>query len=74
VPGSGEEWYLELVRQHVGLEVDVLDVACGHGELSLEIAAQCRTLVGYDRQPAWIELGQTDGGREARRQREVHLR
>jgi SAM-dependent methyltransferase len=37
------------------LDVDVLDVACGHGEFSLEIATQCRTLVGYDRQPAWIE-------------------
>jgi SAM-dependent methyltransferase len=53
--GSGEERYLELVLQHVGPEVDVLDVACGHGELSVEIAAQCHTLVGYDRQPAWIE-------------------
>jgi SAM-dependent methyltransferase len=54
----GEDAYLELVRQHVRPDTDVLDVACAHGEVSLAIAAQARSVLGYDRTAAWIELAQ----------------
>ena len=54
----GEDAYLELVRQHVGPDTDVLDVACGHGETSLLIAPQARSVLGYDRTAAWIALAQ----------------
>lgn len=34
-PWNGEDNYLELVHQHLRPELDVLDVACGHGEVAL---------------------------------------
>lgn len=52
----GEDAYLELVRRHVGPDTDLLDVACGHGEISLKIAPQAKSVLGYDRAAAWIEL------------------
>jgi SAM-dependent methyltransferase len=54
----GEDAYLALVRQHLRPDLDVLDVACGHGEVSVEIAPQVRSVRGYDRTAAWIALGQ----------------
>jgi len=54
--GNGEELYLEFVQQHLQPNIDVLDVACGQGELSLDIAVKTRTVLGYDRQPIYIEL------------------
>lgn len=56
----GEDVYLELVRKHLGRDVDVLDVACGHGEVALEIAPLCRTVLGYDRTGPWVEMAQTE--------------
>lgn len=55
---NGEDTYLELVGQHVRPNADVLDVACGHGEISLTIAPQAKSVLGYDRTAAWIELAQ----------------
>jgi len=54
----GEDAYLELVRQHVRSDTDVLDAACAHGEVSLEIAPQAQSVLGFDRTAAWIELAQ----------------
>lgn len=54
----GEDAYLALVRQHLRPDADVLDVACGHGETSLEIAPSVRSVLAYDRTAAWIALGQ----------------
>lgn len=54
-PGNGEEEYLELVNQHLRPDSDVLDVACGHGEVALAIAPFCQSVVGYDRVASWIE-------------------
>ena len=54
----GEDAYLALVGQHLSPEADVLDVACGHGDVAIEIASQARSVLAYDRTAAWIELGQ----------------
>src|SRR4051794_12674358 len=54
----GEDAYLALVRQHLDPACDVLDIACGHGETSLEIAPAVRSVLAYDRTAAWIALGQ----------------
>lgn len=57
-PFNGEDVYLDLVRHHLSPETTVLDVACGHGEVALEIAPLCREVVAYDRVPSYIELAQ----------------
>jgi SAM-dependent methyltransferase len=54
----GEDAYLDLVRQHLHADADVLDVACGHGEVTLDVAPHCRSVLGYDRTAAWIVLAQ----------------
>jgi SAM-dependent methyltransferase len=56
--GNGEDAYLALVRQYVRSDIDVLDVACGHGEVCLDVAPACRSVLGYDRVAAFIELAQ----------------
>lgn len=57
-PGNGEAAYYALVEQHLGPELDLLDVACGHGELTLDFARHCRSALGYDVVPSYIELAQ----------------
>ena len=54
--GNGEDAYVALVRKHLSRDKDVLDMGCGHGELTLEFAADCRTIVGYDRVAAYTRL------------------
>ena len=56
--GNGEAAYLALVRQHVHPEAEVLDEACGHGEVALDLAPLCRSILGYDRVASWIEQAQ----------------
>jgi SAM-dependent methyltransferase len=53
---NGEDLYLPLVRLHLRPDADVLDVACGHGEVALELAPDCRSILGYDRVAAYVEL------------------
>jgi SAM-dependent methyltransferase len=55
-PCNGEDAYLDLVRAHLARDTDVLDVGCGQGEVALEIAGLCRSVVAYDRVVAYIEL------------------
>jgi len=59
LPFNGEDIYLELVRQQLTPESDVLEIACGHGEVALELAPRCRTILAYDRVSSYIELAQT---------------
>ncbi|MGI8550333.1 MAG: class I SAM-dependent methyltransferase [Dehalococcoidia bacterium] len=54
--GNGEDAYLRLVNEHLSPDMDVLDVACGHGEVALDLAPRCRSMFGYDRTAPWIEL------------------
>ena len=46
---NGEDAYLALVRAHLRPDADLLDVACGHGEVTLDLAPLCRSVLGYDR-------------------------
>jgi SAM-dependent methyltransferase len=57
-PCHGEDIYRALIRQHLTTGMNVLDVACAQGEVALEIAPYCRSVVGYDRIAAWIHLAQ----------------
>jgi ubiquinone/menaquinone biosynthesis C-methylase UbiE len=50
--------YLALVRAHRRPDADLLDVACGHGEVALDLAPLCRSVLGYDRIAPWIERAQ----------------
>jgi SAM-dependent methyltransferase len=56
--GNGEDAYLALVEQHLGPTTDVLDVACGHGTVALQIAPSCRSVLGYDAVSRYVELAQ----------------
>jgi SAM-dependent methyltransferase len=53
---NGEDAFLGIVRQHLQPDADVLEVACGHGGLALEVAPHVHSVLAYDRVPAWIEL------------------
>jgi 23S rRNA (guanine745-N1)-methyltransferase len=61
-PGNGEDAYIALVNdhlsEHLGRDVDMLDVACGHGALTLQFAARCRSVTAYDLLPSYIEMAQ----------------
>ena len=57
-PFNGEDTYLDMVKQHLSPDKDVLDCGCGHGEVPLEIAPLCRSVTGYDRTAAYIDLAQ----------------
>jgi len=54
--GNGEDAFMTLVEQFLRPESDVLDLGCGHGELTLNLAAKCRSIVGIDREPGYLEL------------------
>jgi 23S rRNA (guanine745-N1)-methyltransferase len=58
-PGNGEAAYLTLVQEHCSPTVDLLDVACGHGALTLGFARHCRSAFGYDVVPSYIEMAQS---------------
>jgi SAM-dependent methyltransferase len=53
---SGEEVYREVVQEHLRPEADVLEAACGHGELAFEVAPCVRSVRAYDRTAPWIDL------------------
>ncbi len=57
-PFNGEDVYLDLVRQHLTPESDVLDVACGHGEVAIQFAPACRSILAYDRIASYIRIAQ----------------
>ncbi|MEO8396020.1 MAG: class I SAM-dependent methyltransferase [Chloroflexota bacterium] len=56
---NGEDVFLAMLRDLLTPEKDVLEVGCGHGEVALQFAASCRTLLAYDRAAAYIRLAQT---------------
>jgi SAM-dependent methyltransferase len=52
----GEDVFRELVFAHLTPEMDVLEVACAQGELALALAPRCRSVLGYDVTPGYIDL------------------
>ncbi len=62
-PDHGEDRYTTLVHRYLRSDATVLDVACGHGTLTLDFAPHCRTIVGYDRTARWIALAEENARR-----------
>ncbi len=56
--GNGEDAFIELLDQHLRPDDDVLDLGCGHGELTLSLAARCRSIVGIERNPDYLVLAE----------------
>lgn len=54
--GNGEDAYLDLVREHLTADSDVLEVGCGHGDLALQLAPYCRSIIAYDRVEDYIRI------------------
>ena len=52
----GEDVFPELVFEHLRPELDVLEVACAQGNLTLEMAPRCRSVLGYDATADYIDL------------------
>jgi SAM-dependent methyltransferase len=57
-PWHGEDVYRDLVHAHVSPTADVLDVACGHGEIALELAPLVHSVLGYDYTAPFIDVAQ----------------
>lgn len=53
-PGDGESAYLKFVGDHLSKRTAVLDAGCGHGDVALELASLCHSIVGYDRVESFI--------------------
>jgi SAM-dependent methyltransferase len=56
--GNGEDFFLELLDQHIRGNTDVLDVGCGHGELALSVARRARSVIGLERHRGCLELAE----------------
>lgn len=54
--GNGEDAFIALVEQYLHPDCDVLDLGCGHGELTLTLASRCRTIVGVERELGYLDL------------------
>lgn len=54
--GNGEDAFLALVDAHLRPEFEVLDLGCGHGELTLDLATRCRSITGIEREAGYLEL------------------
>jgi SAM-dependent methyltransferase len=54
--GNGEDAFISLVDNYLRQDCDVLDLGCGHGELTCALAPRCRTIVGIERDPGYLEL------------------
>ena len=52
----GDDNFRMLVFEHLRPEMDVLEVACAQGDLSLLIAPHVRSVLAYDATPDYIEL------------------
>jgi SAM-dependent methyltransferase len=54
--GNGEDFFLQVLDQHMNCSLDVLDVGCGHGDLTLSVARRVRSAVGVDRNRGYVDL------------------
>lgn len=52
----GEDVFRAIVFEHLRPDMDVLEVACAQGELSLAMAQHCRSVLGYDVTARYIEI------------------
>lgn len=54
--GNGEDAFIARIERYLHPDCDVLDLGCGHGEFTLTLAARCRSIVGIEREPGYLEL------------------
>lgn len=54
--GNGEDAFLDALERRLRPHHVVLDLGCGHGELSIDVARRCARVVAVDREPAYLEL------------------
>jgi SAM-dependent methyltransferase len=54
--GNGEDFFQATAEQLVGADDVVLDLGCGHGELTLALAERARRAVGVDQDPDYLAL------------------
>jgi SAM-dependent methyltransferase len=59
-PGNGEDLYTELVDKELRPSLDVVDAGCGHGPDVLRVAPRVRSVLGYDRVAAFIDLAEQE--------------
>lgn len=62
-PFNGEDAYLELVKAHLGPNLNVLDAGCGHGEVALDIAPLCESVLAYDLVEDYITLARNEAAK-----------
>jgi len=53
---DGESAFIDLLLEHLTPETRVLEVGCGHGDLALQLAPHCHSIVAYDRVASYIDL------------------
>ena len=63
---NGEQAFLNLLGEHIKQDYNLLEVGCGHGELSLDQAANCNHILAYDRVQSYIDLAN-----EAKSQKQI---
>jgi SAM-dependent methyltransferase len=56
--GNGEDFFLQVLDQHLRASSVVLDVGCGHGELALSVARRARFVIGLDRERPGLDLAE----------------
>ena len=55
-PRNGEDAFIEILKEHITPESRILEVGCGHGDLALQLAPLCASIVAYDRVQSYIDL------------------
>ncbi len=61
--GDGETAYMHLVKEHISSTTRVLDVGCGHGDVVLDLASFCHSIVGYDQVRSYIDIAEKNRAR-----------
>lgn len=54
--GNGEDAFLQRLNELLAPDDTVVDVGCGHGELSISLAKRCRRVVAIDRDGNYMGL------------------
>lgn len=53
---DGETAFIELIKEHLTPQSRIMEVGCGHGDLTLKLAPLCDSIIAYDRVGPYIDL------------------